>query len=133
MTLAPRLLVVDDDRAFRLTTSALLKASGYRVDVAADSREAGDMLQTSRYDLMILDLRMPVMDGFETTRRIRHIERGRRRTPILALTASAMEDDQRRCREAGMDAFLTKPVRIGEIQRALERLNPLEAVAPGGN
>lgn len=107
MTLAPRLLVVDDDRTFRLTTSALLKASGYRVDTAADSREAGDMLQRTCYDLMILDLRMPVIDGLGFIEILRL--RGDT-TSVLMISGFGTIDAAVRAVHLGADDFLTKPV-----------------------
>lgn len=81
------------------------------------------------FDLVLMDLQMPVMDGATATRTIRDGERGQR-TPIVALTASAMSEDRTRCRQAGMDEFISKPIRTAELDEVLRRYS--DAVADAG-
>jgi CheY-like chemotaxis protein len=90
--------------------------------MAASGEEALAMWRSGRYDLMLADLQMPEMDGFELARRIRQGEAstGRARLPILAVTASALESEEERSRAAGMDGFITKPVGIEQLKATLE-------------
>jgi len=87
-----------------------------------DGRKAVDMLRSEVFDVVLRDCHMPEMDGFEATRHIRsHESQQGSHTPILALTASVLEEDRRRCREAGMDAVLSKPISQLELKQALHR------------
>jgi two-component system, sensor histidine kinase and response regulator len=104
-----RLLVVDDDALNREIAMDLLGDIGLQADTATNGREAVDMVQAGRYDLVLMDMQMPVMGGLEATRLIRALP-GAGAIPILALTASAFSEDFRLCQEAGMNDILTKPV-----------------------
>ncbi|MBI1865576.1 MAG: response regulator, partial [Nitrospirae bacterium] len=102
----------------------MLETLGSRADVAADGQEVLAALDREAYDLVLMDCQMPRMDGFEATEKIRSRERekgGERRTRIVALTASAMEEDRERCLAAGMDDFLPKPLRMEALRAALDR------------
>jgi PAS domain S-box-containing protein len=119
---APRLLVVEDNATNREVTAHLVEKLGYGVDVAAGGAEALDMLARADYAAVLMDCRMPDMDGFEATRRIRRRERGGdRHTPVIALTASAMAGYRQRCLAAGMDDYLRKPVRLEDLAATLAR------------
>lgn len=87
-----------------------LEKLSYRVDVAANGKEAIEMWEKLPYDLVFMDCNMPEMDGYEATRAIRSLEGMNQHTPIIAMTASAMKEDHDRCLEAGMDDYLSKPV-----------------------
>jgi signal transduction histidine kinase len=104
-----RVLVVEDDLINQELLRVLLERSGLRVDVAGTGSQALLAARSVGYELILMDLRMPVMDGFDATREIRALP-GYREAPIIALTADVFEEDRRRCFEAGMDAHLGKPV-----------------------
>ncbi len=118
-------LVVDDNQTNRRVAEAMLKKLGYRVETAQDGAEALARVTAGPVcDLVLMDCQMPVMDGFEATRRIRQWEgeTGRQPLPIVALTAGAFAEDRVRCQEAGMDAFMAKPVNMGELDAMLRKL-----------
>jgi PAS domain S-box-containing protein len=108
-----RLLLVEDSEDNRFLVTAYLKKTPYRIDMAENGRMAIEKFRSNRYDLILMDIQMPVMDGYTATREIRRLEReeGRKPTPIVALTAYALKEDIRKCLEIGCDTHLTKPIR----------------------
>ncbi len=120
--LGGRVLVVDDNSVNRKILARQLELAGTSADMAAGGEEALAMWRSRPYDLMLADLQMPDMDGFELARRIRQGEAstGSARLPILAVTASTLESEEERSREAGMDGFITKPVGIEQLKATLE-------------
>ena len=114
-----RVLVVEDNPVNLLVARRMLESTGCRVASAADGEECLEELARGTFDLVFMDCRMPVLDGFETTRRIRAAEPPGRRLPIVALTASAFPGDVEACRAAGMDDFLAKPFVFEQLQAAL--------------
>jgi len=102
----------------------LLEKLDYRVDVVADGLAAVAAWQTGKFDLIIMDCQMPQMDGYAATREIRRLEAGQRHIPIVALTAHAMKGDEEKCRAAGMDDYLSKPIDRLKLDLCLERLLP---------
>jgi signal transduction histidine kinase/CheY-like chemotaxis protein/streptogramin lyase len=117
-----RVLVADDNPVNRRVVQRILEKQGIEVLAAADGKEAADLFQRENVDLVLLDVQMPVMDGLAAARRIRALEDGgSKRTPILALTAHAMNEDRKRCLEAGMDGYLAKPVEMKELLAAIEQ------------
>ncbi|CAM2010877.1 ATP-binding protein [Acanthopleuribacter pedis] len=119
-----RILLVDDHAVNRKLGEVLLEKMGYHFDMAENGLEALHAMDQRRYDLVLMDCRMPKMDGFEATREVRRREGDTRHTRIVALTAGAMEDDRRACVEAGMDDYLTKPIYINKLQEILEKYMP---------
>jgi CheY-like chemotaxis protein len=120
--LGGRVLVVDDNSVNRKILARQLELAGASTDSAAGGAEALDLWHKGQYDLVLTDLQMPSMDGFELARRIRDSERidRRPRTPILAITASAQEEQDHKSRAVGMDGFITKPVGIEQLRATLD-------------
>jgi CheY-like chemotaxis protein len=92
------------------------------VVVAVDGRQAIILLEQQAFDLILMDVQMPNMDGLEATAAIRKNEKGRAHIPIVAVTAHAMKGDRERCLAAGMDAYLSKPIRAAELKDTIEKL-----------
>lgn len=111
-----RVLLAEDNQINSVLAQAILKRAGHHVDVAANGREALDTFALAPYDLVLMDMRMPEMDGLEATRRLR--ESGAT-LPIIALTANAMAADRQECFDAGMDDFVSKPFEPQELLNML--------------
>ncbi len=105
-----RILLAEDGKVNQLVAAAILRKAGYTVDLARDGAEAISAVQSSEYDLVLMDVRMPLIDGYAATRQIRDLPGRHGRVPIIAMTASAMPGDAERCVEAGMDGYLSKPI-----------------------
>lgn len=116
----PDILVVEDQEINRKMLEMMLKKQGYFFDVANDGAEAVKMVENIDYGLILMDVQMPRMDGLEATRWIRALP-DKKQPKIVALTAYTMEEDQRRCVEAGMDGFVGKPVDIHQLQAVIEK------------
>ncbi len=112
-TLPPlRMLVVEDNSVNQFLARTILEKNGHTVTLAANGQEALDILETEHFDVILMDVQMPVMDGFEATAHIREREfLSGMRTPIVAMTAHNMKGDRERCLEAGMDGYVSKPLR----------------------
>ncbi len=122
------LLLAEDNEVNRKVALRMLQKLGCSADVAVNGREALDRTAERDYDLVFMDCQMPVMDGFEATRQIRARERSSgRRVRIAAMTANAMEGDRERCLEAGMDDYVSKPVKLEKLVEQLRKVR-----APGG-
>ncbi len=129
-----RILLAEDNPVNRKVAVRLLEKRGYRVETVSNGKEAVRALEESRYDLVLMDVQMPEMDGLEATRTVRdpgsavldhHI-------PIVALTAHVMRGDRDRCREAGMDGYASKPIDVNELERAIRSVLGPAAGGPGG-
>ncbi|HPV83926.1 MAG: response regulator [Nitrospira sp.] len=117
------ILLVDDMEDNRLLITLFMKGTTYRLDTAENGAVAVDKLQCGTYDLVLMDIQMPVMDGYQATLAIRAWEReqGRVPTPIIALTASALTEDVEKCQAAGFTAHLTKPIKKTTLLEAIPR------------
>lgn len=122
-----RILVVDDNADSRILMIKFLKPLGFIVDTAENGKEAVHLYSKYRPNLVLMDMRMPVMDGYEATRRIRASENGIL-TPIIAITASAFEEDKQQIFEAGVDDFIRKPVRSDELYENIRKYLGIEYV-----
>jgi CheY-like chemotaxis protein len=115
-----RVLLAEDDPINREVAIALLELAGQQVDVAVDGEQAVAKVATQRYDLVLMDMQMPRLDGLQAARRIRALP-GAATLPIVALTANAFAEDRERCLAAGMNDFVAKPLDMGELYAVLLR------------
>jgi PAS domain S-box-containing protein len=116
-----RVLVVEDNRVNQLVATGMLTALGHTTDTAEDGAAALALLERASYDLVLMDVQMPRMDGYEATRQLRVREGDGERTLVIAMTANAVAGERERCLDAGMDDFLTKPVDLEHLTRTLAR------------
>jgi CheY-like chemotaxis protein len=117
-------LVVEDDLVSQRVASGLLERRGCEVVTARNGLSALDLLERERFDLVLMDIQMPELDGVTATRIIRQREREKgTRTPIFVLTAGALEGERERCLEAGADGFLTKPLQPDKLDEMLSSLD----------
>ena len=117
-----RILAADDYPANLRIVARVLEKRGHTVETVTTGAAAAAAVLASRYDLVLMDCRMPEMDGYDATALIRSSEGGRRRTPIIALTANDSDEDRRRCVDVGMDGFVAKPLRPAELFAAIEQV-----------
>ena len=116
-----RILLAEDNVVNQKLALRLLEQMGYRADVAANGLEAVEAIERQPYDLVLMDVQMPEMDGFEASREIARRWPADRRPRIVAMTANAMQGDRELCLAAGMDDYMSKPIHVGELVGALER------------
>ncbi len=126
MTRTLRVLLAEDDHVSAVVCKKLLQGIGASVEVAGDGQQALDALRREPFDLVLMDIQMPVMEGVEATRAIRRGEAGedRKRIPIIAMTAYAMAGDREKLLAAGMDGYVAKPVELDELLDAIQRVLP---------
>ena len=117
-------LLAEDNAVNRTLATRLLEKRGYRVSIAVNGQEAVEAVGKHEFDIVLMDVQMPDVDGFEATARIREREKstGGRHIPIIAMTAHALKGDEERCLEAGMDRYVSKPIRAAELFATIETL-----------
>jgi PAS domain S-box-containing protein len=126
-----QILVAEDNPMNRKLILLLLEKRGHRTAIARTGQEAVELVRQQNFDAVLMDVEMPGMNGLEATRAIREAEPiGSRRLPIVAMTAHAMRGDRERCIEAGMDAYLSKPIQASELYRVIESLVPRDSARP---
>jgi len=128
---AGHILLAEDNPVNRMVATSMLKRLGFQVDVAIDGAGAVEAARLTRYQVILMDCQMPILDGYEATRQIRSLPTESGRTPIIAVTASAMKSDPQRCQAAGMDDYLAKPLSLMTLAAMLERWAP--AAPEGGS
>jgi two-component system, sensor histidine kinase and response regulator len=127
-----RVLVAEDNAVNRKLASSILQRAGHNAILVVNGREAVEAVKGERFDVVLMDVQMPVMGGFEATRLIRDLEADSgRRTPIIAVTAHAMKGDQEACFDAGMDGFVPKPIQSAKLIEMLDRLGTGSTREPG--
>jgi CheY-like chemotaxis protein len=119
-----RILLAEDNVVNQKLALRLLQQMGYRADVASNGIEAVESVERQTYDVILMDVQMPEMDGLEASRRITAKWPGGERPRIVAMTANAMQGDREMCLRAGMDDYVTKPIRIDALVEALEHAIP---------
>jgi CheY-like chemotaxis protein len=123
-----RILLAEDNVVNQKLALRILQQMGYRADLASNGIEAVESVERQTYDVVLMDVQMPEMDGLEATRKICARWQSQERPRIVAMTANAMQGDREMCIAAGMDDYLTKPIRV---ERLLEALNNVAARGPG--
>ncbi len=117
-----RVLVVEDNAVnLKVAVAMLTKLGCANLDIAENGRQAVEAVLKQKYDLVLMDCQMPVLDGYEAARQIRAAEGSERHTTIVALTAGCLADQRRECLESGMDDFLCKPVRLEQLSEVIRR------------
>lgn len=119
-----RILVAEDNPVSQLLAAEIFRRLGCTVDVVGNGREAVQAFRSRPYDLVFMDCEMPLQNGFDATRALRELEAdglraGEPRTPVIAMTASTLQGDPERCFDAGMDDFMSKPLRLSQLTRLL--------------
>ncbi len=122
-----RILLAEDNATNRMVAVTRLEMAGHRIDQVANGLEAVQMVQTAPYDVVLMDVMMPQLDGFGATRAIRALDGSMRSIPIIAMTANVFSHHQDACREAGMNDFLGKPFTPAQLERVLDRVITVQA------
>ena len=118
-------LVAEDNAVNQKLIARLLEKRGHSVELAQNGREALEAMKQKHFDITLMDIQMPVMDGIEATKRIREMEKfSGARMPVIALTAHAMQGDEERCLACGMDGYVTKPVKLDDLFSVIEKVAP---------
>ena len=115
-----RILLVEDNQVNQLVAESVLQRLGYSVAKASNGAQAIEAIEAEQFDLILMDLQMPEVDGYRATAALRARERGRQRTPIIAMTSTATAEERRRCMDAGMDGYLSKPLDLGQLTALVE-------------
>jgi CheY-like chemotaxis protein len=122
------ILVVEDNTGNQFSLKAVLSHFGYSTQVASNGEEALEACAHDSFELILMDCLMPILDGYQTTQQIREIESGlSRHTPIVGVTACALEGDREKCLAAGMDDYIAKPLSLEEFKRVIGRWLPAPA------
>ncbi|MBT4400701.1 MAG: response regulator, partial [Bacteroidetes bacterium] len=123
--LIPRILLVEDNKINQRIAILHLEKMGYEISLAENGQEAFDQYKKGGFDLIFMDIQMPIMDGYETTRQIRKYEQDENRESgiyIIAMTANAMKGDREACLDVGMNDYISKPFKAEELKHKLEQL-----------
>ena len=127
---ALRILVAEDNPVNQVVLRRLLERQHHSVTLAANGREALEAFERQTFDLILMDIQMPELDGLQASAEIRRREQGDAHIPIMALTAHAMSGDRERCLSSGMDGYVTKPIRMADLASEINRLQALAASSP---
>jgi len=122
---------VEDNAVNQKLGVRMLEKMGHEVTLAVNGEMALGTVRSKKFDLILMDIQMPVLSGIDTTRAIREWEQGRRRTPIIAMTAHAMAGDQERFLAAGMDGYVSKPIQAGILRAEIDRLTQAKIMIEG--
>ena len=117
-----KVLLVEDNEVNQIVFEGMLTQLGYQLDIAANGAQGVEMWKQEDYDIIFMDVQMPVMNGIEATQIIRSLEKPDMHQPIITLTANALDEDEITCLKAGMDAFMTKPLDMKLLKETLSLL-----------
>jgi CheY-like chemotaxis protein len=118
------ILIAEDNAIGQLMLARLLEKEGHRVTIVSDGGAVMEALSTSGFELILMDIQMPELDGLQVTRKVRAMEKeSGRHVPIVAMTAHATEADKQRCREAGMDDFVSKPIDVRDLLQVVAQVS----------
>jgi two-component system sensor histidine kinase/response regulator len=120
-TMTTHILLAEDDKTNQMVEKIILEQLGYHVKIANDGQEVIEMTTNEHYDLVLMDIHMPVLDGCTATEQIRQREQNTTHLPIIAVTASATAEDMKECMDAGMDDFLAKPITRSSLAQILKK------------
>jgi len=128
-----RILLVEDNRVNQMVIEGILEKQNHKLTIASCGKRALEILKKEIFDIILMDIQLPEMDGFEATQKVRALEKkAERHTPVIAITAHALKGDRERCLAAGMDGYLAKPVRPQDLFHVLEEWTPGEK-GPGSS
>ncbi len=116
-----RILIAEDDQVSRDLMHDIFDLMGCRAEFAVDGNDVVEKFKKGEFDLVFMDVRMPNKDGVAATKEIRALEKGGKRTPIVALTASILAEDRRVCVEAGVDEFVAKPIHLDDLRNKMAK------------
>lgn len=122
VSMPQHILIVEDDKVNQKLAQLMLENSDYTTDIAENGKEALDKILAKEYDLILMDIMMPVMDGLEATKKIREIAGKKSQIPIIAVTANAYKSDKDACFEVGMDGYISKPYNLKKLEQEIERV-----------
>lgn len=115
-----KILLAEDNHVNQMVATKMLESLGYKSDIAANGKEALEAVKKIKYDIVLMDILMPEMDGFEATKELRRLDSSMKQPKIIAMTANAMTGDREKCLRAGMDDYLSKPIKIDELVNKLD-------------
>jgi two-component system CheB/CheR fusion protein len=121
MNSTTRILLVEDIEVNQNLILQMLQHLGYQADAVSDGQQALDRLSEQTYDIVLMDCQMPVLDGYEATRQLRQREKTTDKTIVIGITAHAMVGDREKCLNAGMDDYISKPIRLKDLSALLQR------------
>ena len=124
-----RILLAEDNAINQMLATALLEKAGHHVDAVGNGAEAVEAVVAAAYDLVLMDVRMPEVDGLEATRRIRALGGPKADLPIIAMTANAMAEERDECLAAGMSDHIAKPIDEDDLMRAVAKWQPADLMA----
>jgi len=129
-----KVLLAEDNAVNQLLASRILESLGHHATVVSNGREALAAARVGGFDLIVMDVQMPEMDGFEATAAIRELEKSNgKHIPIIAMTAHAMKGDRERCLAAGMDGYVSKPIRVADVEEAVEQAMAVRKTSDDGS